>query len=161
MGRLLIRHLAFDIRHSHHAQNCLFDRILLRVPSLPGMTTYCRDTLGPKAPSPKKGRAASFLLSEELRQSELVLHTTPDRPGEEIFYLVEDVRAIHRDREKLRLKFVTPPQRATRGYRATVRDPFGNVLQLIDRSGGAESPQIEDAKSCRRRSFPASKRVCR
>jgi hypothetical protein len=46
------------------------------------------------------------------------------------------------------LKFTSPPAPASRGYRAAVRDPFGTVLLLIDRTAGsAGAGQIEDGKA--------------
>jgi hypothetical protein len=51
---------------------------------------------------------------------------------------------MYRRRSELKLKFSSPPSQVARGYTATVKDPFGTVLQLLDRSG--ESASIEDAK---------------
>lgn len=126
------------------------DRVVIRVPGLPAAIAYYRDVLGMTLAREEKG-VASFTLDGG---AELILHTDPDRTAEEIYYLVDDVRAMHRDREKLRLKFLTPPQQVSRGWRAVVRDPFGIVLQIIDRAaGGADASGrntahvIEDAKA--------------
>jgi len=117
------------------------DRIILRVPALPGAVHYYRDILGMKLLRQDK-QAASFLMSDG--ETEIVLRTDPDQQGEEIFYLVDDVRDLHARREQLQLKFVHSPRQAGRGYRAVVKDPFGNVLVLLDRStasAGANAPE--------------------
>ena len=83
----------------------------------------------------------------------MLLHNDADLPEEAVFLLVEDVRDLYKRREELRLKFAGPPGRVSRGYKATVKDPFGTVLLLIDRTleaagdagggaGGGASPEI-------------------
>jgi hypothetical protein len=79
-----------------------------------------------------------------------VLHADPDLPDEAVYYLVDDVRDLYARREELKLQFVSRPAPVSRGYRAVVKDPFGHVLQLLDRSSESESKSastIEDAKS--------------
>ena len=122
------------------------DRIVLRVPGLPASVAYYRDVMK-LALIKQESRVATFRLGDD--GSELVLHTDPDLPGEAIYYLVDDVRAMHADRAALRLTFISPPKQAARGYRATVRDPFGTVLQIIDRTTekSAGLAVVEDAKS--------------
>jgi catechol 2,3-dioxygenase-like lactoylglutathione lyase family enzyme len=117
------------------------DRILLRVPALPGAVHYYRDVLGLKLLREDK-HAASFQMADG--QTEIVLRADPDQPTEEIYYLVDNVRDLYARREQLQLKFAQPPRQAARGFRAAVKDPFGNVLMLLDRStpGSAAS---EDA----------------
>ena len=39
-----------------------------------------------------------------------------------------------------------PPTPAARGWRATVKDPFGNVLLILDRGGQEGGGVVEDAK---------------
>jgi len=127
------------------------DRILLRVPSLDGAVKYYRDVLG--LPLVKQsGGIASFHLTSA-HDTELVLHTDQDLPAGATYFLVDDVRELYRRRNELKLKFTAPPQPVSRGYRATVKDPFDNVLLILDRSaesaaGGANHPAvgIEDAK---------------
>lgn len=122
------------------------DRVLLRVPQLESAVKYYRDVLGLK-PSPKKGsNVASFVLDEH--GTELVLHADPDLPAEATYFLVDDVRALHARRGDLKLKFVEGPAPVSRGFRATVKDPFGNVLLLLDRSTdrSARGETIEDAR---------------
>ena len=121
------------------------DRILLRVPQLESAVGYYRDVLGMTVLR-QDARLASLQLTDG--QTELVLHTDPDLPAEAIYYLVDDVRALHKRRADLKLTFVSPPSPVSRGYRATVKDPFGNVLLLLDRTAaGAAAQMTEDAKS--------------
>lgn len=121
------------------------DRILLRVPALAGAVAYYRDVLGLTLLR-QDGRVANFQLGDS--STELVLHCDPDLPAEATYYLVDDVRELYRRRAELKLTFTGPPTAVSRGYRATVKDPFGTVLLLLDRttghSGGSE---IEDART--------------
>src|SRR5579872_381124 len=117
------------------------DRIILRVPALPGAVHYYRDVLGMKLVR-EDHRSASFLMSDG--ETEIVLRADPDQPAEEIFYLVADVRDLYSRREKLQLKFVQPPRQAARGYSATVKDPFGNVLTLLDRTAASAGANVTE-----------------
>lgn len=120
------------------------DRLLLRVPSLPSAVNYYRDVLGLKLVR-REGKVASFRLGDGA--TELVLHDDPDLPGEATYYLVDDVRELYRRRTSLKLSFTGPPTPAARGYRATVKDPFGTVLLLLDRtSEAAGAASVEDGK---------------
>lgn len=118
------------------------DRIILRVPALAGAVHYYRDVLGMKLIREDK-QSAGFVMTDGV--TELVLRSDADQPAEEIYYLVDDVRDLYARREELQLKFVHPPRQATRGYRAAVKDPFGNVLLLLDRTTeGAAGGAVED-----------------
>lgn len=123
------------------------DRILLRVPALQSAVKYYRDRLGLQLIK-EETSIASFRLGDG--ETELVLHVDADLPAEAVYYLVDDVRDLYKRREELHLRFSGPPAQVSRGYKATVKDPFGTVLLLLDRStdkgssrGGAA---IEDAK---------------
>src|SRR6185312_2903430 len=106
---------------------------------------YYRDVLGLKVHR-HDTHLASLGLSDG--KTELVLHDDPDLPAEGIYWLVEDVRDLHRRRNELKLTFTSPPVQVARGYRATVKDPFGTVLLLIDRSTEASAGnQIEDTRA--------------
>jgi catechol 2,3-dioxygenase-like lactoylglutathione lyase family enzyme len=121
------------------------DRILLRVPSIQSAVAYYRDTLGMKLLR-QETDLASFRIGDG--PAELVLHADPDLPAEGIYYLVDDVRDLYRRRDELRLRFAAPPAAVSRGYRATAKDPFGNILLLLDRStADAASDTIENAKA--------------
>ena len=121
------------------------DRVILRVPSLPSAVAYYRDVLGLKVVR-QDVRVANLSLGDG--STELVLHSDPDQPAEAIYYLVDDVREMYRRRSELKLNFSGPPAQVSRGYRATARDPYGNVLLLIDRTTEqAGTGQIEDARS--------------
>lgn len=120
------------------------DRILIRVPALESAVRYYRDVLGLKVHR-HDTHLASLGLSDG--KTELVLHDDPDLPAEGIYWLVEDVRDLHRRRNELKLTFTSPPVQVARGYRATVKDPFGTVLLLLDRSGQNANPDaVEDGK---------------
>lgn len=122
------------------------DRVILRVPSLEAAVRYYRDVLGLKLLRHDK-RVAGFRLSDDA--TELVLHCDPDQPSEALYYLVDDVRDLYVRRDELQLKFTGPPKQATRGYSATVRDPFGTVLLLLDRTteSSSSTDALEDARS--------------
>ena len=121
------------------------DRILYRVESVPAATRYWRDVLGLHLVHESANLA---VLRFESGGSEVVLHGQRDLPDEAVFYAVNDVRAIYERRTELRLGFSSPPVQASRGYRATARDPFGNVLLLIDRTleHGHDTSEVEDGK---------------
>lgn len=118
------------------------DRILLRVPQLGAAVRYYREVLGLKVLR-EDARLAALQLPDGATQ--VVLHVDPDLPAEAVYFLVEDVRALHRRRAELKLTFVSAPARVARGYMAVVKDPFGTVLHLLDRSAEA-SAAVEDAK---------------
>lgn len=122
------------------------DRILLRVPQLEAAVTYYRGVLGLTLVR-HAGSVASFKLGAG--DTELVLHDDPDLPADAVYYLVDNVREMYEQREKLRLKFASAPVQVSKGFRATAKDPFGNVLLLLDRSTESSSAKhdIEDAKA--------------
>ncbi|HYO09371.1 MAG TPA: VOC family protein [Tepidisphaeraceae bacterium] len=130
------------------------DRILIRVPQLDAAIKYYRDVLG-LALTKQANHIASFKFADA--DTELVLHSDPDLPAEAVYYLVDDVRDLYKRRQELRLKFSGPPVQVSRGFRGTAKDPFGNVLLLLDRTtsggsaggggaGGADK-HIEDARA--------------
>lgn len=120
------------------------DRLILRVPQLPSAVRYYRDVLGLKLLREER-RVAAFELDGG---GELVLHADPDQPMEQTYLLVDDVRELYRRRDELQLKFNGPPTSVAKGFRATVKDPFGNVLRLLDRSAeSAGAASVEDAAS--------------
>lgn len=130
------------------------DRVILRVPGLSSAVAYYRDVLGLKLIR-QDGRVANFRLQDG--STELVLHTDPDLPAEAAYYLVDDVRALYGRRAELKLTFTAPPAQVSRGYRATVKDPFGNVLLLLDRSTEQSAgTQIEDASAAGQSLFPGA-----
>lgn len=118
------------------------DRILLRVPGIESAVRYYRDVLGMKVLKQEKAIATLRFADDE---SELVLHTDPDLPAEGVYYLVDNVRELYEKREALKLTFANAPTRISRGYRASIRDPFGNHIAILDRSLEAGS-QTEDTR---------------
>lgn len=135
------------------------DRVVLRVPNLSSAVKYYRDALGLRV-TREETKVASLRFADDAHV-ELILHSDPDLPAEAIYYLVDDVRAMYRQRDELKLTFHSPPVRVARGYRATVKDPFGLVLNLLDRAAqkpasdangttgpaGVEQEHLEDAKA--------------
>ena len=121
------------------------DRLIVRVPNLESAVRYYRDVLG-LALVRQDARLATFRLADDA--TELVLHTDPDLPADAVYYLVDSVADLYERRMSLKLTFLHPPQQVLRGFRATVRDPFGNVLLLLDRSTeGSAAKVTEDAKA--------------
>lgn len=120
------------------------DRVLLRVPNLPAAVRYYQEVLGLRLVREDK-RLASLTLPEG--GTEVVLHTDPDLPAEAVYYLVDDVRDLFERRAELKLQFVQSPSPGARGHRAAIKDPFGNVMLIVDRTGDrAAGSAIEDAK---------------
>jgi hypothetical protein len=122
------------------------DRILVRVVNLPAAARHYRDALKLELVRQDK-RVAIFKLAGGGGDTELVLHDDPDLPNEATYFLVDDVRDLYRRRREMRLTFAGPPQQASRGYRATVKDGFGVVMNLIDRTTGTSAAaDAEDAR---------------
>lgn len=120
-----------------------FDRLLLRVDSLPAAAKYWRDVHG--ATIVREDRhAISLALAEG---GEIVLHSDPNLPAQQFFLLVDDVRAMHELRQELMLDFRSPPTKGSRGYFATVRDPFGVVLNIADRTLEQAASEPANAES--------------
>jgi catechol 2,3-dioxygenase-like lactoylglutathione lyase family enzyme len=119
------------------------DRLILRVPSLDAAARYYGETMGLRLVRKEKA-VAIFRLPDDV--TELVLHSDPDQPAEAVYLLVDDVRELYRRRDELKLHFQSPPRQVSRGFSATVRDPFGTVLNLLDRTTGDQTI-FEDAKS--------------
>lgn len=117
-----------------------FDRLLIRVESLPAAIRFWQETHG--ATLVRQDRLAATLWLAD--GAEIVVHTDASRAAQQLYLLVEDVRAMHADRAQLRLEFRSPPTRGTRGYFATVRDPFGVLLDIADRSLEAEAEPPSD-----------------
>ncbi|HLL88522.1 MAG TPA: VOC family protein [Tepidisphaeraceae bacterium] len=124
------------------------DRILLRVPGLESAVRYYRDVLKLELVR-QEPRLASFRLADGT--TELVLHADPDLPAEAVYYFVDDVRDLYKRRADLKLTFISAPTPVARGYRATAKDPFGNVMLLLDRTGesagGRPAAVVEDGKA--------------
>lgn len=121
-----------------------FDRMLIRVENLPAATAFWQQTHG--ATVAREGRNS---VSLKLRDGgEVLLHTDKTMPTQQMFLLVDDVRAMHADRKRLQLDFRSPPTRGARGYFATIRDPFGVFLEIADltleATGGTSGDRLFD-----------------
>ena len=117
--------------------------MVLRVAGLPAAVKFYREVMGLELIH-ESAHFATLRFAED--KTELVLHNDPDQPAEAVYWLVDDVRAIYQQRAEHKLIFLSPPTQAARGFRAAVKDPFGTVLFLIDRSLDSEG-QVEDAKA--------------
>jgi catechol 2,3-dioxygenase-like lactoylglutathione lyase family enzyme len=119
------------------------DRVILRVPSLANAVRYYQQVLKLNLIR-HETHVASFHLAGG---GELVLHDDETQPFEQVCFLVDDVRDLYLRREELKLTFVQSPQQVSRGFKAAVKDPFGTVLLILDRTtDAAASDVIEDAK---------------
>ncbi|MGC4032552.1 MAG: VOC family protein [Tepidisphaeraceae bacterium] len=106
------------------------DRINLRVDNVAAASRFYAETLGLKLDRQQHGAAA---LRFQQGETELVLHSDKQKPDVEIVLGVADVQAIYDRRQELGLTFLNPPTPSGRGHRATLRDPFGNVIAIADR----------------------------
>ena len=126
------------------------DRLVIRVPNLQSAVTYYRDVLGLKVVREEK-RVASLRFADQ-DCGEIILHSDPELPSDATYMLVDSVRDMYQRRTELRLRFTAPPTRVARGYRATVKDPFGTILHLLDRSDETplsdreQAAHLEDAR---------------
>ena len=121
------------------------DRVVLRVPNVASAVAYYRDVLGMSVVR-ADAHVATLRFAEDAA-TEMVLHNDPDLPGEAVYFRVEDVRELHRRRDELKLTFVSPPSRVARGFRAVVKDPFGTVLQILDRTAVNADAAVEDMRN--------------
>ena len=119
------------------------DRLLLRVPNLPAAAKFWQEVYGLTLVRQDPTLAT---LRYPDSDAEVLLHADTDLPAEAVFHLVDDVRDLYKRRTELRLKFNAPPARVARGYRATVRDPFGTVLLLLDRTLETAETATEDGR---------------
>lgn len=113
------------------------DRLIWRVPNVPAAVAFYRDTMGLSVV--RDGTSYATLEFSDGRQ--VLLHNDPDLPEEATLILVDDVKALFARRRELRLDFASPPTRGSKGFRATMKDPFGTVLLVIDRT--LETPASE------------------
>jgi predicted enzyme related to lactoylglutathione lyase len=134
------------------------DRVLLRVPNVTSAAKFYVQKLGL---SIRHQDARAVTLAFPNDDFEMVLHSDPELPSEALFYLVDDVRRMFERREELQLQFLAQPARATRGYRATIKDPFGVVLNIIDRSAadGGPNAAAEDARTAGTLFGPLNRKV--
>ena len=106
------------------------DRILLRVPNVAAATKFYTQVLGLRLDRERPNAAA---LRFEDGDTELILHDDRQRLDLEIVLGVRDVRTMFEQRDSIGITFLSPPVPNGNGHRATIRDPFGNVLAIADR----------------------------
>ncbi len=121
------------------------DRVVLRVPNVASAVRYYRDVLGLRVVREEKQVASLHFVEGS---AELILHADTDLPAEAIYFLVDDVRDLFRRKAELKLTFSSPPARAAHGWRATIRDPFGTIMNVLDRAGTSQSgaSHVEDTR---------------
>jgi predicted enzyme related to lactoylglutathione lyase len=107
------------------------DNYLLRVNDLDAAVSFYRDRLGHPLIW-RDTEAAAFALPDT--DAELVVHL---RIGPETDILVDDVDAAFRELLGAGAHAVQDPFDIRIGRCARVRDPFGNVLVILDQSKGA------------------------
>lgn len=112
------------------------DRILLRVPQLAAAVSYYRDLLGLCVVKESPQLATLKMPGDG---AEIVLHTDSNLPEQGVYFLIHDVRDAYKRRADLKFTFLSPPAKVARGYTATVRDPFGQILLLLDRTAETHS----------------------
>ncbi len=115
------------------------DRILLRVPNVASATKFYVDVLGLTLDRQQPSAAA---MKFESGDTELILHDDARRADMEVVFNVDDVRAMYEIRSDLKVDFVSTPIEAGQGYKATIRDPFGNLLTIIDHTRDTSRDEI-------------------
>ncbi len=137
VGAFFVKHVsAWIVSLFHHARYDArvlkrVDRILLRVPNVPAAVKYYTQTMGLRVDRQQDSAAA---LRFDDGDTELILHDDTRRGDMEIVFGVDDVRGMFELRDDLNIAFISQPVAAGQGYRATIRDPFGNVLVIVDRT---------------------------
>ncbi len=118
------------------------DRILVRVTALEAAVKFYHEAFGMRIIRHDRNIASLAMADQD---AELILHNDPDLPAEAIYYRVDDVRQLYERREELGLKFISAPAAVARGFRATIKDPFGMVLMILDRMTEG-SAALEDGR---------------
>jgi predicted enzyme related to lactoylglutathione lyase len=107
-----------------------FDNHILRVDDLDAAIAFYRDRLGHRLLW-RDAAAAAFALPET--DAELVVHL---RLGPETDFLVDDVDAAYQTLLAAGAEPVQEPFDIKIGRCACLRDPFGNILVILDQSKG-------------------------
>ena len=115
------------------------DRIFLQVSNVSAAARFYRDVMGLTVDRSKPGIAAMTFAHGDC---ELILHEDRNRGDMEVVFGVDDVRAMYAERATSGVQFVTPPQLAGKGYRATIRDPFGHHLVIADRGVPGQAEEV-------------------
>ena len=111
--------------------------IMISVRDLAEAKDFYADVFGLKPIWEDQNRGQAGLLFPA-SETEIVLHTDPDRPGQvEVYYLVENVHAALEKYVDQGCKVLTEPFAMRMGQGAIVQDPFGNRLCILDMSKSA------------------------
>ena len=110
------------------------DRVVLRVPNVDAAAKYYDEVLGLTIDR-RQPRAAALKFAEG--GPELILHDDRNHSDLEVVISVADVRALREKADYLQLTFLTQPSPSPsgHGWRATIRDPFGNIWTIADKGG--------------------------
>lgn len=119
------------------------DRILLRVPNVTAAARFYTETMGLRV---DRSQPSAIAMKFQEGDTELILHDDRQRPDVEIVFGVKDVEQMYAERDRLGLTFIAPPVRVGSGHRATVRDPFGNVLVIVDHGDSVRGTSMESTE---------------
>lgn len=108
------------------------DCVLFRVPNLEKALKFYRDALGHKLVWRKGDSAAGLAMSDS--ETEIVLMA--ESGNMEVDLLVDSVETAAHDFSNAGGKIVKGPFSIQIGRCAVVRDPWGNVLTMLDASKG-------------------------
>ena len=110
------------------------DCVMIKVGDLVSAGEFYRRTLGLQ-PSWSDAHAIALKMPES--EAEIVLHDDSDIPREcSVHYLVDDAKAAAAHLASAGCPIVVPPFEVRIGVCAVLRDPFGNLLNLLDMSKG-------------------------
>ena len=111
------------------------DCVMIKVDDLEGATKFYEGILGLAT---RWSTTHSVALGMPESEAEIVLHDDPEIPREcGVHYLVDNVKEAVAKLSVLGCEIVVPPFEVRIGMCAVVRDPFGNLLNLIDMSASS------------------------
>ena len=118
------------------------DCIMTKVDDLDSARRFYEGVLGLE---PLWSDVHSVALGMPRSEAEIVLHDNPDIPKEcNVHYLVNDVDTVAAKLSAEGCAVVEPPFEVRIGKCAVIRDPFGNLLNLIDMSKGPVEYNLRD-----------------
>ncbi|HTR60713.1 MAG TPA: VOC family protein [Candidatus Binataceae bacterium] len=110
------------------------DCVMIKVDDLEAAARFYEETLGL---APRWSTTHSVALGMPESEAEIVLHDDPQIPREcGVHYLVDNVKEAVAKLSVQGCEIVVPPFEVQIGLCAVARDPFGNLLNLIDMSKG-------------------------
>ena len=124
------------VPHDEHRKPILrkIDCVMIKVDDLEGAAKFYEQVLGLAT---KWSTANSIALGMPESEAEIVLHDDPQIPREcSVHYLVDNVKEAVAKLSVQGCGIVVPPFEVQIGMCSVVRDPFGNLLNLIDMTKG-------------------------